>query len=181
MLDALTSGYIVTLWADVQVRQVISEENGKPYPRVTWRVNYPLGVFSQHGKSSEKINPPLGYSNIVFKYQNTWIPRTPPGYSVLITQPFGYRDLPFCAIPAIVDSDKSQLEIIPPMWVRENFEGIVEAGTPLFQIIPFKRSDWKAEFDYYKNQEYEKIEDKNFNKHLISHYIRNVWSKKSYK
>ena len=181
MLDAITSGYIVTLWADVQVRSVISEEDGKYYPRVTWRVNYPLGIFSQHGQSSQKIRPPFGYSNIVFKYQNTWIPRTPPGYSVLITKPFGYQDLPFYAIPGIVDSDKSQLEILPPMWVKKDFEGIVEAGTPLFQITPFKRNNWKSEFDYHKDNEYHEIEDKNFNKHLIGHYIKNVWSKKSYK
>jgi hypothetical protein len=180
MLDALVSGYIITLWADVQVRQ-IKDQDGTYYPRITWRVNYPYGIFQQHGISSQSIPPPTGYSNIVFKYMNTWIPHTPPGYSVLVTSPFGYKDLPCHAVPAIIDSDKSQLEVIPPMWLKEGFEGIVESGTPLIQITPFKRENWKSEFDYLKNGEYEKLEDKNFNKNIINNYIRNHWSKKSYK
>ena len=180
MLDALVSGYIITLWADVQIKQEKGLDN-KFYPRITWRVNYPNGIFQQHGSSSQLIPPSIGYSNIVFKYLNTWIPHTPSGYSVLVTAPFGYKDLPFYAIPAIIDSDKSQLEVVPPMWIKEGFEGIVEAGTPLIQITPFKRENWKSEFDYLKNGEYEKIEDKNFNKNLINNYVRNHWSKKSYK
>jgi hypothetical protein len=180
MLDALVSGYIITLWADVQIRQV-KDQDGIFYPRITWRVKDPTGIFQQHGVSSQLLPPPTGYSNSVFKYMNTWIPHTPPGYSTLFTSPFGYKDLPFHAIPAIVDTDKSQLEIVPPMWCKEGFEGIVEAGTPLIQLTPFKRTNWKTEFDYLKNGEYDKLEDKNFNKTLVNHYIKKVWSKKSYK
>jgi hypothetical protein len=180
MLDALVSGYILTLWADVQIRQEKGFDN-KFYPRITWRVNYFQGLFHQHGSSSARIPPPTGYSNLVFKYVNTWIPHTPLGYSIIVTSPFGYKDLPFYAIPAIIDSDKSQLELVPPMWIKEGFEGIVEAGTPLVQLTPFKRENWKSEFDYLKNGEYEKIEDKNFNKNIISNYVKNHWSKKSYK
>jgi hypothetical protein len=180
MLDAITSGYILSLWADVQVRQ-IKEEDGKYYPRITWKVDYYRGVFEPHGFSSKHITPPTGYSTFVFKYINTWIPSTSLGTSVLVTTPFGHRDLPFYAVPAIVDSDKSNLEMIPPMWLKEGFEGIVEAGTPLLQLTPFKRSDWKSEFDYYKNGEYEIEEDKNFNKYIVSHYLKRFWSKKSYK
>jgi hypothetical protein len=180
MLDALSSGYLITLWADVQVRQFKSE-TGEYFPRITWRVNTVSGVFQQHGESSEKIPPPLGYSKYVFKYMNTWIPRTPSGYSVLFTAPFNYENLPFYAIPGVVDSDKSSIEIIPPMWLQEGFEGVIEAGTPLVQLLPFKRNDWKAEFDYLKDGEYSIIEDKNFNNTLISHYIKKHWSKKSYK
>jgi hypothetical protein len=180
MLDALVSGYIIALLTDIQIRQV-KDEFGNYLPRVTWRVKYKKGVFEQHGISSQFIPPPTGYSNIVFKYLSTWIPHTPPGYSTLFTSPFGYRDLPFHAIPAIVDTDKSQLELIPPMWCKEGFEGIVEAGTPLIQLTPFKRTNWKAEFDYLKNGEYKILEDKNFNKNIINNYIKNHWSKKSYK
>jgi|694.fasta_scaffold120427_2 hypothetical protein len=180
MLDALLSGYICTLWADVQVRQQKSIDN-KFYPKITWRAKYYQGVFQGHQLSSESIPPPTGYSNIVFKYMNTWIPHTPPGYSILVTSPFGYRDLPFYAIPAIIDSDKSNLELLPPMWLKEGFEGIVEAGTPLFQVTPFKRENWRSEFDYLKDGEYEKLEDKSFGKNIVNNYIKNVWSKKSYK
>ena len=173
MLDAITSGYIVPLWADVQVTEQLG------LPTVTWRTARDVFVF--HGQSSEEIQPPTGYTNKVVKYLNTWVPKTPPGYSVLITAPFGHRDLPFHAIPAVVDSDKSTLEILPPMWIKEGFEGIVEKGTPLFQITPFKRENWKAEFDCYRGNEFLTLQEKNFNGTLVNHYIKNVWSKKSYK
>lgn len=175
MLDALTAGYLVSLWSDVQVRP---DPSG--IPLITWRVRN-LPVFWPHGSSSQNIEPPTGYSNTVVKYNNGWIPKTPPGYSILVTTPLGHRNLPFHAIPAIIDSDRSTLEIVPPMWVKEGFEGIVEKGTPLFQIIPFKRDDWKAEYETLKPGEYSIIEDKNFNSTIVSHYIKKAWSKKSFK
>jgi hypothetical protein len=174
MLDALLTGYIVTLWADVQIRQI----NGNPI--ITWRIKS-TDVFQEHGLTAKMVEPPTGYSNNVFKYISTWIPITPKGYSVLITAPFGYRNTPFQAIPAVIDSDKSTLEIVPPMWVKKDFEGIVEKGTPMFQITPFKRTEWEGNYDYYPNGEYAKVHDKNFGSTIINHYKKFVWSKKSYK
>lgn len=173
MLDALTSGYILPLWSDVQVRQVGGEA------RVTWKTK--RNVFEIHGMSSRHINPPEGYTRQVLKYMNPWIPRTPKGYSVMITQPFGRIDNPFYAIPAIIDSDSSSLEVLPPMWIKEGFEGIIEKGTPMVQITPFKRDSWTSEFDFYKQGELDAIRDKNFNSTIVSHYIKNHWSKKTYK
>lgn len=175
MLDALTSGYIIPLWTDVLVREVGG------FPRITWRTG--RDVFSLHGEGSTKVEAPIGYRNdIVFKYHNTWIPRTPKGYSSLIVSPFGHKQSsPFSAIPAVIDSDKSTLEIIPPMWIKKDFEGVVEKGTPLVQIIPFKRENWKATFSFYEDGEYEKIEEKNFSSTLVNHYVKNHWDKKSYK
>jgi hypothetical protein len=173
MLDAITSGYIVPLWADAQVRWT---EEG---PRITWRTK--RNIFQQHGDSSSRVQPPIGYSNYVFKYLNTWIPKTPKGYSVLVTSPFGHRNLPFQSIPAIIDSDRSTLDIVVPMWLKEGFEGIIEKGTPMFQVTPFKRENWESEFSYLEDGEFDKIQERNFNSTIVSHYIKNVWSKKGYK
>ena len=98
----------------------------------------------------------------------------------MVTQPFGYRQTGVQAVPALIDTDKSSLEILPPVWFANDFEGILEKGTPMVQVIPFKRSDWKAEYSYLKNDQYRKIEDKNFNSTIINHYLKNVWSKKTY-
>lgn len=173
MLDALTSGYVIPLWSDVQVRQ----EDGAA--RVTWLAR--KNVFETHGPSSSHITPPPGYTRQVVKYLNPWIPRTPKGYSVIVTQPFGSNDSPFHAIPAIIDSDTSSLEILPPMWIKEGFEGIVEKGTPMVQVIPFKRESWESKFSFYKEGELEAIQDKGFNSTIVGHYIKNHWSKKTYK
>jgi len=174
MLDAMTTGYIIPLWSDVQVRQT----NG--LAQITWRLKGG-DVFVMQGPGGRDVQPPIGYTTDVVKYLNTWIPITPPGYSVLVTSPLGHRDLPFHAIPAVIDSDKSQFELTAPMWVKEGFEGIVEKGTPMLQVIPFKRDSWEAEFASHDDGMYDKIYDKTLGSTLVGHYIKNSWSKKQYK
>jgi hypothetical protein len=174
MLDSLSSGYIIPLWADVMIEQ----ENG--FPQIYWKTYN--GIFDLHGPSSREIPAPAGYDQVVYKYVNCWIPQTPKGYSCLITSPFGYNDLAFKAVPAIVDTDKSTLELVFPMWVKTGFEGIVEKGTPMVQIIPFKRDDWTSTFDYYEDGEYKYIvQEKNFNSTMVSHYLKKHHSNKKFK
>lgn len=173
MLDAITSGYIIPLYADVHVVQ----ENG--FPNISWRVT--RDPFELHGPSSRNVEPPVGYKNVVFKYLNTWIPITPSGYSTLVIPPVGHRQLPFHAIPAIIDTDRSLLDVNFPVWVKENFEGIVEKGTPIAQLIPFKRDNWEMDISYYQDGEHHKNMEKTFNSTLVGHYIKNIWSRKEFK
>jgi hypothetical protein len=174
LLDGMSAGYIIPLWSDVMVEQ----ENN--FPLIYWKNK--VNVFEPHGDYSSKIVPPTGYKNYVFKYSNCWIPQTPKGYSCLVVSPLGYGDLPFKIVPAIVDTDNSTLELIFPTWVKEGFEGIVEKGTPMAQIIPFKRDNWESTFDYYEDGEYENvIEEKNFNSTMVGHYMKNHHSKKRFK
>jgi hypothetical protein len=174
LLDGMSSGYIIPLWADVMIEQ------NDGFPEIYWKTQ--LDIFSLHGQPSREIPAPIGYQQVVYKYHNCWIPQTPKGYSCLITSPFGYNDLPLKAIPAIVDTDSSTLELVFPMWVKEGFEGIVEKGTPMVQIIPFKRDDWNSTFNYYENGEYHSIiEEKNFNSTMVGHYLKNHHSKKKFK
>jgi hypothetical protein len=172
MLDALTSGYIIPLWSDVQV----TNEGENKF--LTWRVTEP--VFELHGPQANEVQTPTGYNSQVFKFLNKWRIITPKGYSCLVVQPFGYRQTGVQAVPGLIDTDKNSLEILPPVWFANDFEGILEKGTPMVQVIPFKRSDWKAEYSYLKNDQYRKIEDRNFNSTIINHYLKNVWSKKTY-
>jgi hypothetical protein len=174
LLDSLSAGYIIPLWTDVSVEI----EDG--FPKIFWKNR--SDVFSLHGPASREIPAPAGYDQIVYKYMNCWIPQTPKGYSCLIISPLGYNDLPFEAVPAIVDTDSSTLELVFPMWVKTGFEGIVEKGTPMVQIIPFKRDDWESTFDYYEDGEYHNvIEEKNFNSTMVGHYLKNHHSKKKFK
>jgi hypothetical protein len=174
LLDSLSSGYIIPLWADVMVEQ----ENNFPY--IYWKTE--RDIFEEHGLPSKEIPAPVGYDQVVYKYLNCWIPQTPKGYSCLIVSPLGYNDLAFKAVPAIVDTDRSTLELVFPMWVKSGFEGIVEKGTPMIQIIPFKRDDWDSTFDYYEDGEYYNvISQKNFNGTMVGHYLKNHHSKKKFK
>jgi hypothetical protein len=172
MLDAITGGYIVKLWADVQV----INENG--IPSLRWQTFKP--IFLEHGSQTNMMERPEGYRH-VFKLLNTWIPITPPGYSCLITAPLGYKNLPFLAIPAIIDTDRSKVDLSPPMYLKEGFEGIVEKNTPMFQIIPFKRDNWKSSFSFYEDQEHDKVMDLTANSIILNHYVKNVMDRKIFK
>jgi hypothetical protein len=174
MLDTLTSGYLVPLWSDVLI------DSTPEGPKISWRVL--PDVFEMHGTSAWGVERPPGYSKVVFKYMTQWNIATPPGYSVLITSPYGYRKAnPFKIIDAVFDGDKSQHEIILPCWIQEGFEGIVERGTPMAQIIPFKRTDWKVAFDYHTQEEHLTIMDRTVRATIWNNYLRNSHSKKSYK
>jgi hypothetical protein len=173
LLDGMNMGYIVPLWADVMIEQ----NNG--FPEIFWKTE--SIIFELHGPPSRKIPAPAGYDQVVYKYMNTWIPQTPRGYSCLIVSPFGHNDLAFKAVPAVVDTDKSTLELVFPMWVKTGFEGVVEKGTPMVQIIPFKRDNWESTFNHYENDDFKIIQEKNFDGTMISHYLKNHHSKKKFK
>ena len=175
LLDGMSSGYIIPLWADVEV-----DNSNEFIPQIFWKTKNE--IFLEHGNNTRQIQAPSGYHEQVFKYLNCWIPQTPKGYSCLVISPLGHNDLVFKAVPAIIDTDRSTLEVVFPMWVKNNFNGIVEKGTPIVQIIPFKRDDWESTFDYYEDGEYQFIiEEKNFNSTIVGHYLKNVWSKKKFK
>jgi hypothetical protein len=172
MFDGMSSGYIIPLWSDV----LISNANGSK--DISWRV-YP-DVFQPHNESSRRIPPPIGYENTVFKYICWFRIKTPPGYSILITPPFGHYDLPFYAIPAIVDSDKSVIDSNFPCWIKSDLEGIVEKGTPIAQIIPFKRDNWKSNISLISFEDHMINEQKKFRSNIKNNYTRNIWSKKEF-
>lgn len=175
MLDALTSGYLIPLWSDVYV-DATSET--KP-PAITWRVSRP--VFAMHGDQKEGVEAPENFHLQPFKYLNYWRIITPPGYSILVTQPLGFRNTNLQAIPAVIDTDKSKLQILFPVWIKKGFKGVIEKGTPIAQVTPFKRENWQAEYSTYSNEtDYQNLEDANFGSNLISNYVRREWSKKTY-
>jgi hypothetical protein len=48
---------------------------------------------------------------------------------------------------AIVDSDKFYGSGNIPFFLKADFEGTIEKGTPIAQLIPIKRKSWKAVYD----------------------------------
>jgi hypothetical protein len=171
MLDLLSSGYIVPLWADVQIKN----ENNLPY--ISWRVN--KDVFEPH--NGQEVEVPDGYNSLQFKFLNQWVPKLPKGYSALIISCPAYPNSPFKTMQAIIDYDKTTHPLYPPIYVKENFEGIVEKGTPMFQIIPFRRDNWKSKFSFLGDGELLINLDRDVKATIINNYVKNFWEKKSYK
>lgn len=172
ILDTFTSGYIFPLWSDILVTQT---ESG---PMLKWCV-YDQVADAWNWPHSHGFEIPDGYSKTVFKYYHGWVIETPPGYSCLITSPMGYPNLPFKALNGIVDTDILKTSANSPFVVKENFEGIIKKGTPMFQLIPFKRDNWDSQYGILEDKEYhyriEKLKTK-----IVNSYS-SVRSKKRFK
>lgn len=138
MLDIFTAGYIIPLHADLEVANV----DGEPFVR--WFGPNPV-VETHYGPKVEGLELPEGYDKTIFKYLTSWIIKTPPGYSTIITHPFGYKNLPFHSFSGIVDSDEFHGDVNTPFVIKKGFSGIIPKGTPMMQVIPFKRDKWESE------------------------------------
>lgn len=138
LFDAITSGYLITSVADVHVKQV----DGQPY--YSWST---LDQINFHPIEQLPIHPQnKHHKNSIPKWKNYWGIKTPKGYSCLIVNPM-HRDLPFTIFPGVVDTDLYYTPINFPFTLNDaGYEGLIPAGTPIAQIIPFKRNSWEMEF-----------------------------------
>jgi hypothetical protein len=171
VFDAMTAGYILHTQVDVQVTQ----EDGMPFYR--WASQdalafHPIEQAPLHPKTNKAPYP---------KWNNPYAIITPPGYSVLFTQPM-HRESVFTILDGIVDTDTYKAPVNFPFVLNDvKWEGIIPAGTPMAQIIPFKRESW----EYKIGSEKERVEQDKINKKLrtifFNSYKKQFWSKKDYR
>lgn len=87
------------------------------------------------------------YLRHILRVHPTWLVKTPPGYSTLFTQPMHQDPSPIFAVSAIIDTDNFLSDGYLSFLVKKGFKGVIKQGTPLIQVIPFKRDDWEMEVD----------------------------------
>jgi hypothetical protein len=136
LFDAITSGYIIVSPADVYV----SLKDGLQY--FDWSA---LNLIEFH-PIEQAMGHPEQKPHAYPKWINHWSIRTPKGYSTLFVQPF-HRESVFTIFPGIVDTDKYYSPVNFPMVINDpKFEGLIPKGTPIAQVIPFKRESWNMCF-----------------------------------
>lgn len=171
-LDALTTGYTYTLSNDV----LVSWENGKP--NFSWRGSRKM--ITDHPIEQTKGLPiPLGHYGQVFKWHNDFSIETPSEYSLWCTHPSNRFDLPFTTINGFVDTDRFNMGIHFPFFIKDGWTGIIEAGTPLAQLIPIKRDSWVSEKTNIEEHELLK-RNQIYRKNIIRSYKKLFWTKKVY-
>jgi len=172
-LESLSNGYMVTLSEDIFVER--AEGSGH---FIRWRSDSTLVTW--HDKEQvEGIPMPYGHTEVVTKWHNEWKFKTPKGYGLMFTHPLNRFDLPFTTLTGFVDTDKHPIPVQFPFVVRKDFEGIIEAGTPICQIIPFKYDEWKSKtYSFDEDKSYK--ERTSFFKTFTASYRKNFWKKKSY-
>lgn len=135
VFDALTAGYIIPLPCDIYVYQ----EDGAPvfkWPDQAYISNHSASQIGNH-PTATGFRPP--------KFTNTWIVKTPPGYSCMFVPPM-HHDNVFKILEGVVDTDTYHGAVEFPFQLKDiSWEGIIPAGTPMVQVIPFKRESWEHE------------------------------------
>lgn len=166
VFDAINSGYILKSPVDVYVSQkevfyadqehfdktgetikmsddALKEKNvSKTVPYYEWSG---FGIIEFHA-IEQAPNHPNRNGHIEYpKWINPWAIQTPPGYSVAFFQPW-HRESVFTILPGIVDTDKYTAPVNFPFVLNDtNWEGLIPAGTPIAQVVPFLREEWQME------------------------------------
>ena len=135
VFDAITNGYILSTYADVW----ISQKDGQP-----WYEWPSFGPIQWHPVEQAPNHPNRnGHQTTYPKWINPWAIQTPPGYSVLFIQPM-HRESVFTILPGVVDTDQYNAPVNFPFVLNNiKYEGLIPAGTPMAQVIPFKRESWE--------------------------------------
>lgn len=171
VFDAITAGYIITSPADVYV----SIKDGEQF--FEWAS---LGLISFHPIEQAPGHPaqkPHAYP----KWNNPWAVKTPKGYSTMFVQPM-HRESVFTILPGIVDTDQYSAAVNFPMVVNDpEFEGLIPKGTPIAQVIPFKRDTWNMEIGSDKDIKEQNNIVQKLNTKFFDKYKSMFWTRKEYK
>lgn len=132
-LDAMTMGWILPLADDLHVT---TTEDGET--KFYWSFHKQL----VHRQPARQLGP--GMSEIpedtIVQFRGFWYAVAPEGYSILITSPLNRFEPRFRPTSGVVDVDSflTGLNSVV-LWEDGSYEGVIEKGTPVVQVIPFKR------------------------------------------
>lgn len=147
-IDAMAAGWVIGLAATV--RMDISE-GGR---RVDCGWDFDRTLVSNHASHQVAGNPrePLPPC----KFHNYWTIRTPPGWSCLFVPPLNRPNGVFEIVAGVVDTDTYQSEIHFPFFATgEDGLHVLERGTPIVQVIPFRRQTSDLDADIRSESETE--------------------------
>lgn len=136
VFDAMTTGYIIPTYQDV-----LFYKNKQGHILSSWVQHDPV-IEGHHKKQTPFLES--NNENGFLKWINPWQIKTPKGISCLFIAPLYADNKYFECLSGVVDTDVYNLNINFPFKMKDkNFLGLLPAGTPMIQIIPFKRHKWK--------------------------------------
>lgn len=169
VLDAITAGYIIVSPCDVYV----SIKEGEP--------NYDSTIpnlITFHPRKQAYKHPKVNDFQFP-KWNNPWAIKTPKGYSCLFVPPMHNQSDRFVILEGIVDTDNYSAAVNFPFVLKTpDKEFMIPAGTPIAQVIPFKRDKWESSISKEK-EEPAKIA-RYLDSHFFDRYKRLFWERKSF-
>jgi hypothetical protein len=99
----------------------------------------------------------------------------------MVMQPQHHELGPIECASGIVDTDDYSIPFNMFLKLRNpNFEGMIPAGTPFLQVIPFKREAWKSELGGEKEKIKFNSDVHKFNRVFFDRYKKFWWVRKEY-
>jgi hypothetical protein len=175
--DILTTGYVYKTPCDIEF---YLDSNQKISAKV---LDLKYADFIQNREKMPQFDGPLGYHEKHFAWYPDWAVEVPEGYSVLYSQPYDRYDLPFLTTSGVIDNDKVNLPGTMPFFISKEWVGVLPAGTPYAQMMPFKREDWDSEYVKESGLSIMKKNIKNSEKYRVPNggvYLKDVWEKRKY-
>jgi hypothetical protein len=173
VLDIMTAGYIIPTWADiwVQVKDgVYTFQSGAKNMRLDY-----------HPPTQLKNYPANSSGDGAHKFINPWSIRTPKGYSCFFIPPAHNPNPYFEVLSGSVDTDSYYAPVnFPFLFKVKEFEGLIPAGTPLVQVIPFKREKWKMKFGDAKDEIESAKVTSELRTNIFNSYRNRFWDKKEF-
>lgn len=142
-LDALSAGFIIPMWCDVYVLA----RGGNMV--IDFPPNFSQAETLGSHSSVQIPKHPLAnrpYGNMPMKWINPWVIETETGVSCIFTPPLNHMETRFKLLDGVVDTDTYHDHInFPFLWTGGDGEFFIPKGTPLVQVIPFRREDQEIE------------------------------------
>lgn len=172
VFDMMTAGYIIETPYDIYVRRV----DDTPY--FQWG-NNPAIVFQAVEQFQD--HPVFRGINYAVRINIPWSIKTPKGWSIMVMEPQHHELGILECVSGIVDTDDFSIPFNIFLKLRDSeFEGMIPAGTPLVQVIPFKREKWTSQLGGVKERAKYNRDGHKFNTVFFDRYKKFWWQRKEY-
>jgi hypothetical protein len=179
VFDSMSAGYILRMPTDLYID---TTEDNMEFQLPSDALAYKARLLSTH--TPEQISE-MSIDDIYVKHilriHPTWLVKTPKGYSSLFTQPMHQEPSPIFAVSAIIDTDNFLSDGHLSFFVKKGFKGILKQGTPLIQVIPFKRDDWEMTVDHQYDTKLIEAQRLSVRSTFQNGYKMKYWVKKVFK
>jgi len=171
--DLMTAGYIIETPYDIYVRQT----SDGPY--FQWGSTEAVAFQAMEQFQNHPYSRDINYATRIV---HPWSIKTPKGWSILVCEPQHQEPGPLICANGIVDTDEFSLPFNMFFKLRDpKFEGMIPAGTPFIQVIPFKREAWTSELGGKKERAKHTVDVRKFGTVFFDRYKKFWWQRKEYK
>jgi hypothetical protein len=137
VFDAFSAGYYILTFTDLTVTR---DENGVAGFQWAYDTQETITFHAGHQLEGYKgLELPYGAAKI----RNPWAVKTPSGYSSFFMPPVHQNPIGLRILEGYVDTDTYSNPVQFPFLLDDNFVGDIPAGTPIAQVIPFKRDNFE--------------------------------------